>query len=101
MRQNLDAATPPEAATPPLDTLWNDPLAQISSLDDFIEEEEKAGTPKREDALTRTSRSSTPPRYNPNEQVHRVHNLTQPNAPMHYSVPSTQFQENADEDFFN
>ena len=65
----MEISTPPEAATPPLDTLWNDPFAQISSLDDFIEEEEKAGTPKREEALGRTSRSSTPPRYNPVEQV--------------------------------
>jgi len=69
-----------------------------------FEEEQKEGTPKRDEALSgRASRSSTPPRgaYErgspaPFHGGQRVHNLTQPSNPTHYSIPN----EEDPEDFF-
>jgi hypothetical protein len=103
-----------EAATPPYESLWGESayLRTPPTIHHDFEEEEKQGTPKRDEALSgRASRSSTPPRHydrpiSPAPQQNasqRVHNLTQPSQPTHYSIASTNpFQSSGEgDDFFD
>mmetsp|Transcript_12255 Transcript_12255/g.23259 ORF Transcript_12255/g.23259 Transcript_12255/m.23259 type:complete len:450 (+) Transcript_12255:1108-2457(+) len=107
-----------EAATPPHENPWGEPSPQLgSSLTPTIhldfEEEEKAGTPKRDEALSgRASRSSTPPRHYdkpsspaPQQNVNlRAHQQPSHSQQSHYPSASTNpFQGSGDtgDDFFD
>ena len=112
---SIHSHTNSESRTPPIVQRSLDVDPGFSSSEE--EKERSLGTPKRDEALSgHDSRSSTPPRQrfggeksntpqpqqNPNQ---RVHNLTQPNYPMHYSIPAPTAElsrptETEAEDFF-
>lgn len=100
-----------EAATPPYENPWGEPSPQLSTgphmLHFEFDEEEKQGTPKRDEALSgRASRSSTPPRhYDRQSSPAPQQNVSQrPIQAAQQPAPSTNpFQGSGDtgDDFFD
>jgi len=95
---SVHSHTNSESRTPPITQRSLDVDPQFSSSEE--EKDQSLGTPKRDEALSgHDSGSSTPPRQRfggeksntpqPQQTTNqRVHNLTQPNYPMHYSIPA-------------